>query len=206
LLALLFRVFGKPARPEPSPTRVVLLWGWLLVQSFSPAEVRPLLLRSSRFAVSRFLGFAVFLPRDPLATVKLPVSSSLRAWPPSGVLPRSHLAGRPQSASSSHELSVPTAHEGSKVHLTRVQPPATFRLQGLVTLLTVSSLRSRAGSVSHRQRSWDSPFGAFPSREVPGLLPPDDPTYRFTCRCSRRRSEGPAQQASVSGILPPERP
>jgi hypothetical protein len=42
----------------------------------------------------------------------------------------------------------------------RLCPPATFRLQGLATLLTVSSLRSRAGFVSHRQRSWDSPFGA----------------------------------------------
>jgi hypothetical protein len=38
--------------------------------------------------------------------------------------------------------------------------------------LTVSSLRSRAGFVSHRQRSWDSPFGAFSSRKVSGLLPP----------------------------------
>jgi hypothetical protein len=44
--------------------------------------------------------------------------------------------------------------------------PATFRPQGLATLLAVYSLRSRAGSFSHRQRSWDSPFGAFPSRKV----------------------------------------
>jgi hypothetical protein len=49
--------------------------------------------------------------------------------------------------------------------------PATFRLQGLATLLTASSLRLRAGFVSHRQRSWDSPFGAFPSRKVSGALP-----------------------------------
>jgi hypothetical protein len=41
-------------------------------------------------------------------------------------------------------------------------PPATFRLQGLATLLTAYSLESRAGFVSHRQRSWDSPFGGFP--------------------------------------------
>jgi hypothetical protein len=84
--------------------------------------------------------------------------------------------------------------------------PATFRLQGLVTLLTVSSLRTLAGSVSHRQRSWDSPFGAFSSRTVPRCYHSVDPTYRFTCRCSRRRSEGPAQQASVPGILPCESP
>jgi hypothetical protein len=46
--------------------------------------------------------------------------------------------------------------------------PAKFRLQGLVTLLTVYSLRSRAGFVSHRQRSWDLPFGAFSSWKVTG--------------------------------------
>jgi hypothetical protein len=84
--------------------------------------------------------------------------------------------------------------------------PTTFRLQGLATLLTAYSLRSRAGLVSYRQRSWDSPFGAFSSRKGSGLLPPDDPTYRLTCRCSHRRSEGPAQQASVPGIQPSESP
>jgi hypothetical protein len=50
-------------------------------------------------------------------------------------------------------------------------PPAPFRLQGLVTLVTACSLRSRAGLVSYRQRSWDSPFGGFPSRKVSGVLP-----------------------------------
>jgi len=39
--------------------------------------------------------------------------------------------------------------------------------------LTASSLRSRAGFVSHRQRSWDSPFGGFSSRKVPGAFPPE---------------------------------
>jgi hypothetical protein len=60
--------------------------------------------------------------------------------------------------------------------------PATFRLQGLVTLLAVSSLRSLAGFVSHRRRSWDSPFGAFSSRKVSARLRPEAPTYRFTWR------------------------
>jgi len=50
--------------------------------------------------------------------------------------------------------------------------PATFRLQGLVTLLTVFSLQALAGFVSHRQRSWDSPFGASSSRKVSGAFPP----------------------------------
>ena len=40
----------------------------------------------------------------------------------------------------------------------------------MATLLAAYSLRSRAGSFSHRQRSWDSPFGAFPSRKVSGFI------------------------------------
>jgi hypothetical protein len=49
--------------------------------------------------------------------------------------------------------------------------PATFRPQGLVTLSTAYSFRARAGFVSHRRRSWDSPFGAFPSRKVSATFP-----------------------------------
>jgi len=44
--------------------------------------------------------------------------------------------------------------------------PATFRPQGLITLSAVYSLRTPAGFISHQRRSWDSPFGAFPSRKV----------------------------------------
>jgi hypothetical protein len=44
--------------------------------------------------------------------------------------------------------------------------PATFNLQGLATLLVAYSHRSPAGFVSHRQRSWDSPFEAFSSRKA----------------------------------------
>jgi hypothetical protein len=63
-----------------------------------------------------------------------------------------------------------STYKESKVHLTRVNPPATFRLQGLVTLLAIYSLRSRAGFFSHRRRSWDSPFGVFSFRKVFGPL------------------------------------
>jgi hypothetical protein len=58
--------------------------------------------------------------------------------------------------------------------------PATFRPQGLATLSTVFSLRTRAGLVSYRQRSWDSPFGAFSSRKVLTRLRVNGPTYRFS--------------------------
>jgi hypothetical protein len=49
--------------------------------------------------------------------------------------------------------------------------PTTFRPQGLATLSTAFSLRSRAGFLSHRQRSWDSPFGAFSSQKVSVAFP-----------------------------------
>jgi hypothetical protein len=65
--------------------------------------------------------------------------------------------------------------------------PATFRPRGLVTPSTVYSLRTPAGSVSHRRRSWVSPFEAFPFRKVSRFLPNlEAPTYRSTSHCSRR--------------------
>jgi hypothetical protein len=89
----------------------------------------------------------------------------------------------------------------------RVCRPATFRLQGLVTLLAVSSLRNRAGFVSHRQRSWDSPFGGFFLRAgIRGV------TTRIGPRTVQPRS-APAAKAPdrpegprFLGIDPPESP
>jgi hypothetical protein len=86
---------------------------------------------------------------------------------------------RPQPANSSHGLLFPSAHEESQVHFARASQPATFRLQGLATLLTGYSLRSLAGFVSHRQRSWDLPFGGFPSRKASGVLPPESTHIPF---------------------------
>jgi hypothetical protein len=45
--------------------------------------------------------------------------------------------------------------------------------------VTVSSLRIRAGFLSHRRRSWDSPFGVFPSRKVPGTFPSESTHIPF---------------------------
>jgi hypothetical protein len=44
--------------------------------------------------------------------------------------------------------------------------PATFRLQGLATLLTACSLQDRVGHFSCRRRPWDLPYGAFTSQKV----------------------------------------
>jgi len=106
---------------------------------------------------------------------------------------QSDLAGRPQPTSSSHGLSFPTARAGSKVHLPRTCQPAAFHLQGLATLLAVYALRSLAGFVSHRQRSWDSPFGAFSSRKVSGVFPPGRARIPFLLSVipSPKRQAGP---------------
>jgi hypothetical protein len=81
--------------------------------------------------------------------------------------------------------------------------PATFRLQGLVTLLTAYSLRLRAGSVSHRRRSWDYPFGAFFSRKVSPCYHADAPTCRFSRSSARRlASAGRALRAAAPGLSP----
>jgi hypothetical protein len=80
--------------------------------------------------------------------------------------------------------------------------PARFRPQGLITLSAAYSLRARAGFVSHRRRSWDSPFGAFSSHKVSRRFRPKGPTYRFARRSSCHQSSRPARRAAVSGLCP----
>jgi hypothetical protein len=85
--------------------------------------------------------------------------------------------------------------------------PATFRLQGLVTLLTVYSLRSRAGFVSHRQRSWDLPFGAFSSWKVTGRFRLGRTHIPFTRRYTLApRCRGRLDKLQFLGFDPSESP
>jgi hypothetical protein len=114
------------------------------------------------------------------------------------------LASRSRSASASHGLSFPSAHQDSAIHMPRVLPrPATVRLQGLVTLLTAFARRTRVGLVSCRRRSWDSPFGVFTSQKVSEAFPPGRthipflrPLYQSQLR------DRPARSAAVSGLQP----
>jgi hypothetical protein len=85
--------------------------------------------------------------------------------------------------------------------------PATFRLQGLSTLLTVYSLRSRAGFVSHRQRSWDLPFGAFSSWKVTGRFRLGRTHIPFTRRYTHApRCRGRLDKLQFLGFDPSESP
>jgi hypothetical protein len=143
----------------------------LLVQSPEPSEVLRLLVLQSHYAIGRFLGCVVFPRRAALEAFsnQCTLSSSF-AFLQS--LTQRTLARQPQPASTSHGLSLPTALEGPEVHLPRALPtPATFRLQGLLTLLAAFSFRARASFISHRRRSWDLPFGAFASRKVSAAFP-----------------------------------
>jgi hypothetical protein len=120
--------------------------------------------------------------------------------------PRLHLANALPGARRRRPLmgSCSLQHmQGSGVHSRGFASPATFRLQGLVTLLAVSSPRTRAGLVSCRQRSWDSALRSFLlSRGAPDVSAKDGPTCRFACRCSCERVRRPARQTSASGLRP----
>jgi len=195
-----FRVFGSAARQPTSPSEAVL--SELATRSESePAEVPPVWVRRSRLAVGRFLGFAVFLrrARGPQLSNRANLSSGFALRQS---ITQRILAGRPQPPAP---LMGFRSLQRSRVRRSTAcgfAMPASFRPQGLVTLSAAYSLRARAGLVSYRRRSWDSPFGASSSRKVSSRLRGEAPTYRFSCRYYRRRSDGPARQAAVSGLLP----
>ena len=97
---------------------------------FQPAEVPPALVRRSRCAVGRFLGFAVFprRARGKQLSSRTDLSSSLALR--QSITQRT-LANRPKPADSSHGLCIPSAHEGSEIHLPQAYhtcyvPPSGF--------------------------------------------------------------------------------
>jgi len=81
--------------------------------------------------------------------------------------------------------------------------PATFRPQGLATLAAAYSFRARAGLVSYRRRSWDSPFGASSSRKVSGAFPPGSTHMPFLPSVfPSAEADRPAQRAAAPGFRP----
>jgi hypothetical protein len=164
------RVFGCAARPATFPPRGVL--SELAARSeFRTRRSIALLVSRAHFAVGRSLGFVVFLRRAAPVTLsnQCALSSSF-AFLQS--IAQHNLARRPKPMGSSHGLSFPTALEDSEIHLPRALPTTvTVRPQGLATLSAAYALRARAGFVSRRRRSWDSPFGAFSSRKVSNPFP-----------------------------------
>jgi len=200
-----FRVFVSSVRLRTFPSTGFLSWSWLLVQrSMSVAY------RSHRFCD----------PAAPLVlTPVLRVSASNTAgWcfsPPGSSLSASStlLQSLPSDTSSSTAawsaspaLLCPSAHSACRVHYERALPAHRFRLQGLVTLLTVSSSTDLASHISDQQHSWASPFEAFSSRRA----------SRHSCRADphavsffpRHPSEGRCREKSrrLLGFAPAASP
>jgi len=129
-------------------------------------------------------------PANPLVELDVPESVSQHA-----------LASRPKPTSSSHGLCFPTAHQGPKVHLMRALParyvpPSGFGypLDGFLPSIPGRFCFTPAALVGFPLRSLLLPKG------IPGISARDAPTYRFSCRYTRRRSAGPARQAAVPGL------
>jgi hypothetical protein len=81
-----------------------------------------------------------------------------------------------------------------------------FRPQGLVTLSTVYSLRAFVGFFSRRQRSWDLPFGAFPSRKVSGAFPSGSTHLPFSLSLLPPQATGRPDRPRFLGFNPYESP
>jgi hypothetical protein len=170
-----------------------------------PGEVLCLLVPRSRFAVSHFLGCAVFLRRAALATL----SDQCNLSSSSAFLQSLEQSCPSRPAAAGQLLSwafIPYSTPGFGGPLPQALPqPATFRPQGLVTLSTAYSLRALAGLLSCRRRSWDSPFGAFSFRQVPAAFPqPVNPHAVFPVGFPSRRSgrAGPTGRGSWAFTLP----
>jgi hypothetical protein len=76
-------------------------------------------------------------------------------------------------------------------------------VQGLITLCAAFAHRFRAGFVSRRQRSWDSPFEAFSpgyGRRCVSTRP--NPLAVFHVGKRSARGGGPARRAAASGVFP----
>jgi len=169
--AVPLRVSGRNAQRRASPPARRPLVKLAARPKVGPVEVPPALVRRRHCAVGRSLGFVVFPQQTARDTVQRPSSASRRAWPSYRVLPITTCsAGRGRRTLSQ----APVPYSTFKDQRSTIRGfclPASFRLQGLVALVTVSSRRFRAGSVSRRQRSWDLPFGAFSSHRVSAAFP-----------------------------------
>jgi len=159
--------------------------------------------RKPAVPLARCTGCAGFLRLTDWATVKPPSESSSSLPFLQSV---AQLDLRPPAAAGGH-LSwtfVPfsTCRIRRSTHHGRSKP-ATVRVQGLTTLVAAFARRIRAGFVSRRQRSWDSPFGAFSCDAVIGAFPPDCAHMPFRYVGKRpARSGGPARRAAASGVSP----
>jgi len=159
--------------------------------------------RKPALPLARCTGCAGFLRLTDWATVKPPSESSSSLPFLQSV---AQLDLRPPAAAGGHLSWTFVPFSTSKIrrstHHGRSKP-ATVRVQGLATLCAAFARRIRAGFFSRRQRSWDSPFGAFSFDTVIGAFPPDRTHLPFRAVGKHpARSGGPARRAAASGVCP----
>lgn len=186
-----FRAFGQAARRAMLPSAVVLPKS-PPVQSSWPDEVPPAWVGRSRCTVGHFPGLAVFPRRTAPGVVKASgadLSSGLassRSIAQQGLADSPAEQGKPNSdarSGFSHGLSLPTAHQGLKVHFTRALParyvpPSGFGypLDGLLPSSPRRFCFAPAALLGLSLRSFLLPTG------VRGITAPEGPTYRFSLR------------------------
>jgi len=161
---------------------------------FCPSKYRAYGLARSRFVVGPCLGCTVFLRWGPLIVVQGNQFHPLFEF---RVPPEALTVNPSRPAATGRLLSwafVPfSTCRYRRSTCCELAALTGFRLQGLATLLAVCSLRSLAGPVSGRQRSWDFPFGAVLPSGFSDVSIRSKPTCRFSCRCSWRYIQiGPA--------------
>jgi hypothetical protein len=179
---------------------------WRLVQSSQPAEVSPYGLGDPTMplAVSSALWFSFrgvnrlpFNSRPkPLCEFRLPPES----YPtdPSRPTAVHQLLSWALSPFSTFQDRRSTC---SRVSPTRYVPPSGFGYprDGLLPSVPGRFCFAPAALLGFTLRSFTFP-------QVSRRFRLEEPTYRLTCRCSHRRSVGPARQAAVPGLCPCRRP
>jgi len=186
-------VLGVPASDRPQ--------GSVARSEFSSAQVPPLLVWRSHYAVGRFLGCVVFPWRTTLATVKRTANPLVELDLPVS-LTQQNLADQPKPVSPSHGLPFPSAHEELQVHLPRVLParyvpPSGFGypLDGFLPAIPRRFCFAPAALLGFTLRSFLLPEGIRPvsGRKHPLTVSPVGiPAPK--CR--------PARQAAVPGFHP----
>jgi len=170
MLVVPFRVFGLAALSWVSPPRIVLSGLAARSEFLTHRCIAPIWLGDPTLPLTVSSAVWFSKRRASLVTFQYPDRALSSSCASIKSITQPFLADQSRPISSSHGLLFPTAHTEPEVRFTRVCQPATFRLQGLATLLAAYTLWSLAGFISHRQHSWDSPFGAFPSRKVSGAF------------------------------------
>jgi len=167
-----FRVFGATARTPALPSKLVLLWNRPLVQSFHPLKYCRYWFDSPALPLTLASAVRFFLNEVCWQLLKSPNNASLRASPSFRVLP-------------SHTYPVRLGGSGplmgfcSLQHIRRRRStccgfagPLRSAFRVWLPSWRLAPCGCLAGFISHRQRSWDSPFGGFSPRKVSGALPP----------------------------------